>query len=238
MVFTDVCSSSCPYTGATLFRRRPTVILLMLKRTSTGDKTTTSLVVWWLRCHAPHAGALEFHPWSGNQVPHAANKTRRSQVNKKKKNCAGTPSSMSCMEPILPLAAAEVLAGGRGRGAQSYSFYLLDPQEISNVKSRQSWNRVSLVISFCPGNPAIVIKTQQNKTFQMAVVLERFIFFLHSDTQNQGVQFLCILSRCIRDRARQFMSQKVIPTTTSQVPRVFTNSVELQSFLPPCGHKE
>lgn len=94
---------------------------------------------------------------------------------------------MSCMESILPLAAAEVLAGGRGRGAQSYSFYLLDPQEISNVKSRQSWNRVSLVISFCPGNPAIVIKTQQNKTFQMSVVLERFISFAFRYLEPRGL---------------------------------------------------
>ena len=33
-----------------------------------------SLVVWWLSLQTPSAGRPEFHPWSGNQIPHTATK--------------------------------------------------------------------------------------------------------------------------------------------------------------------
>ena len=34
----------------------------------------TSLMVQWLKLHAPNAGGRGFDPWSGNWIPHATTK--------------------------------------------------------------------------------------------------------------------------------------------------------------------
>ena len=48
------------------------------------DSEGTSLVVQWLRLHAPNAGALGFDPWSEKEIPHAATNTQHSQRKKTK----------------------------------------------------------------------------------------------------------------------------------------------------------
>ena len=45
-------------------------------------KIGISLVVQWLRLHAPNAGGQGFNPWSGKSIPHAATKTQHGQRNK------------------------------------------------------------------------------------------------------------------------------------------------------------
>lgn len=185
-MFTDVCSRKLPI-PCTLSPPEPLSSSWCWKEL--WDKTTLPWWSRWLRCHAPHAGALEFHPWSETRVPHAANKTRRSQVNWKKKKTESAGTLLHELYGIHP-SFGSCWSAGRGRGKKSLELQFLSLGPIgdrSNVKSRQSWNRVSLVISFCPGKPAIVIKTQQNRTF-LDVSGIRTIHFLHSmNTQNQGV---------------------------------------------------
>ena len=54
------------------------------------------------------------------------------------------------------------------------------------MQSRQSWNCVSLVISFCPGNPAIVIKTQQKDNLDIGGV-RTFHFFAFRYSEPRGL---------------------------------------------------
>ena len=51
----------------------------------TSDSEGTSLVVQWLRLHAPNAGGLGFDPWSEKEIPHAATNTQHSQRKQKTK---------------------------------------------------------------------------------------------------------------------------------------------------------
>ena len=47
------------------------------------DFRGTSLVVQWLRLHAPNTGGLGSIPGQGTKIPHASTKPQHSQINKK-----------------------------------------------------------------------------------------------------------------------------------------------------------